>query len=515
MIYELLRVIHLSDIHFGLETPGQRLAYKDIRQQLIADVRTHAQACGQAHAIFIAGDIAQGGRKDQYDIAATWIEELREAGGVSSKKNVCLVPGNHDVNRGKATPYTRRWQKNIRDNPHDAHEMLGELADEWEVNHPLLRTQHEFWRFAEEYECGFESNISPLWKKKFDFNCGISLKLFGLNTAQVCNESDREALVVLGDGQFNYLTPEDNVILLAMMHHPINWLMDHTPASNALYSRVRVLITGHEHKEIVETINRPSTGKVLCIASGAASPPKGAEFAYNWLEFVCSFDEEDNAILTVKITPKLWSETNKRFEPAPSLLGGQESFAESIQCFKRRKETEQNTSVKSEIDSPNEHNNAHTVVDEILNESLVNDRQAHKTYSGGESAIETTQLSSDGSGYKQASVETKESGFDMKKSNPAAHFERPAAGGPRTPVALSDQRYIDVCNAYAALTDNDRIQVLVSAGLTKPEQSYLLTFTDERTALKRARLFCRLRELWNTISQLDKSLAVNPFTEGE
>jgi 3',5'-cyclic AMP phosphodiesterase CpdA len=74
-----LRLLHLSDIHFGCENAGA-----------VAAARSYADEAG-ADAIVVTGDITQFGWRDEFTSASAWLRQLTGP--------VICTPGNHD------TPY--------------------------------------------------------------------------------------------------------------------------------------------------------------------------------------------------------------------------------------------------------------------------------------------------------------------------------------------------------------------------------------------------------------------------
>jgi 3',5'-cyclic AMP phosphodiesterase CpdA len=72
-----LRLLHLSDVHFGAEDLGALKAVEDFTAHIKPD------------AVIIAGDITQSGRRREFEAARTWFEKL----GIQP----IVAPGNHDT----------------------------------------------------------------------------------------------------------------------------------------------------------------------------------------------------------------------------------------------------------------------------------------------------------------------------------------------------------------------------------------------------------------------------------
>lgn len=76
----MVKIVHLSDLHFGAHEPELVEALEARLQQETADL------------VVVSGDFTQRARTEQFQQACAFLERLREAG-----HDVLAVPGNHDV----------------------------------------------------------------------------------------------------------------------------------------------------------------------------------------------------------------------------------------------------------------------------------------------------------------------------------------------------------------------------------------------------------------------------------
>jgi predicted MPP superfamily phosphohydrolase len=93
-----LRWLHLSDLHFK-ETERW-----DRRATLQALLRKMEELKGQGlvpDLVFVTGDIANSGKRKEYDQAQLFFAELTQTLGLTPHEHWFLVPGNHDVDRTK------------------------------------------------------------------------------------------------------------------------------------------------------------------------------------------------------------------------------------------------------------------------------------------------------------------------------------------------------------------------------------------------------------------------------
>jgi 3',5'-cyclic AMP phosphodiesterase CpdA len=108
----MARLIHLSDLHFGAHDP-----------KLVEAVKLRVDEV-EPDLVIISGDFTQRARTEQFQLACSFLEELREAG-----HDVLAVPGNHDVPlydvfRRFLSPLTR-YMRYIDDSLCPLHEIPG------------------------------------------------------------------------------------------------------------------------------------------------------------------------------------------------------------------------------------------------------------------------------------------------------------------------------------------------------------------------------------------------------
>ena len=111
MTIRSLRILHLSDVHFG-QTDRSGTAWR-LRRVLGTAWEENLKAIlvdGKPDLICFTGDIAFSGKETEYNEATLFFDELLTRLGVD-KSCLFVVPGNHDVDRNinKAV-----WQK-VRD----------------------------------------------------------------------------------------------------------------------------------------------------------------------------------------------------------------------------------------------------------------------------------------------------------------------------------------------------------------------------------------------------------------
>jgi 3',5'-cyclic AMP phosphodiesterase CpdA len=87
-------LLHLSDIHFRDRRAGDAHdADADLRNELERDLRIlRGTRVPKLDGMIVSGDIAFGGKKDEFDFATGWIERVRELMDCP-KNGIMVAPG--------------------------------------------------------------------------------------------------------------------------------------------------------------------------------------------------------------------------------------------------------------------------------------------------------------------------------------------------------------------------------------------------------------------------------------
>ncbi|WAI02230.1 metallophosphoesterase family protein [Methanogenium organophilum] len=100
---ELIHILHLSDIHLGTKSDSRKYSV-----QLVTDLLNNLKI-QKIDFLIISGDIGTYSTQEEYEAAIFLIEELMEIIDLN-RKQIIVVPGNHDLNWGiseKAYKYTK------------------------------------------------------------------------------------------------------------------------------------------------------------------------------------------------------------------------------------------------------------------------------------------------------------------------------------------------------------------------------------------------------------------------
>lgn len=336
MTKDVYRFIHLSDIHFGQEKNGTLVFHEDARQKLVEDCAAFASEHGPADGILVVGDIAYGGKQDQYKKAADWLKTVAKVGGCEEFA-VRTIPGNHDIDRDliKDDVYCLDAHKAIRDaKPDQVDAVLERYLGVKEASNALLPKVAAYREFASRFDCDFPSHQAPCWAKDYPLGSQYAIRLLGMNSVQLCDDKDTEGTMVLGNNQY-VIAEESNRAPVAMIHHPLSWFKDKTTAKNYLH-RAPVLLFGHEHTQGFEKVENQIGQIQLHVFSGACNPPEGTEeypYRYNWLEFRLVGEPADRR-LSLSLWPKKWHRQHTAFRLDRDGLGDKQFHVFDVPCPK-------------------------------------------------------------------------------------------------------------------------------------------------------------------------------------
>jgi hypothetical protein len=267
----MLTFLHLSDIHFRNREAGSQFDLDaQLRRPLVDDIKTKPAAGANYDGLLITGDVAFGGKKQEYERAKTWLEEIYTETGVLPE-HTYVVPGNHDVNREMVVSGGAIWNN---------HATLRHIKDKI-VRRDALHTQltrdpacnplaplDAYNDFAQGYGCRTEKS-QLAWVEIFQklLNDGSALRLHGLNSALNSDEGDEIGKLYLSPYQTQHFTRENGVVEMVLCHHPPHWLMDLMDIDGMLKSYARVALFGHEHSHRSQVVNH-----TVQLFSGAVHP---------------------------------------------------------------------------------------------------------------------------------------------------------------------------------------------------------------------------------------------------
>lgn len=311
--------IHLSDFHFG---QGRHIATdldrKSVLRCLLQDVELVGSELGVPDYVFITGDVAHSGKKEQFDEAWSWLDELAKRLRIGLDR-MLLVPGNHDVDRELVRQHVANLvHKEMRRNPPMLSDLIqtGEIENVW----PKLRAYQAFstrgfgapkidhnrpgWRLpladepAKAFAVGLNTVLQSYDDEDDDVSGGANLQLSAWQLEQTLGKCPDDALI------------------LALAHHPPDLLSDGEEFVARLSKRPHLLIYGHVHRQgAFATLPLGQQGQLRLVAGAGHTAGGERTHAYAW----GTLDGEGFTYF-----PRQWSQDHRKFLAPPLDLGQDE-----------------------------------------------------------------------------------------------------------------------------------------------------------------------------------------------
>jgi hypothetical protein len=279
--------LHLSDLHAG--KPGTAWDARRVVDTISSDLKRLAADHGlRPDLLFFTGDLAfgegpsSGGRlADQFDVAEGILDKVRSCFQPSlPKSHTFIVPGNHDVDRGAATPEQQLWLDRL-DDPAPVIAMIREGGRQWERFAERLAAYREFLRRA-----GYLHLLQDPTRLTYSHIAhlnGLRVGIAGFNSAWSCHrESEKGKLWVGGRWQAEELYRQliDADLRVALVHHPQGWYVDHEANDfwrRSIQKYFQFALHGHEHDVWVDVLGR----KHVTIAAAACYVRSDKRPGYN------------------------------------------------------------------------------------------------------------------------------------------------------------------------------------------------------------------------------------------
>lgn len=294
--------LHLSDLHFL--APDRRY-YAEQSRLLNSLQEDILQVISKGHKpdfIFITGDVAFSGGEQEYDEANAWIKRLLSATGLN-ESDVFTVPGNHDVQRAKATdkPVSELTHRALRHDPKPLDGILDHVAD---VSYVLWPKFEEYTSFASSYgPPHFHGQL--YWKSQVASRLG-PVNLAGLNTAILSfDDKERAGDMRLGARQLEAAVAGDSEDLrVVLIHHPLEWLGDGDVLAETLNAHPHLLLSGHVHDSSIRITSRRNGPPLLELMAGAGQSGDDTHWSMGRL-----------SAAGLELWPRMWLTKPRRFHP--------------------------------------------------------------------------------------------------------------------------------------------------------------------------------------------------------
>ena len=276
--------LHLSDFHFRAE--GDNFSQVVSCDALARDIPTRLSDEFPLQFIVVTGDIAFSGQPSEYELASVFFASLLDNLGLNAER-LCLVPGNHDVDRSRQT-YMYDGVRTGLTNQSNIDEFLG-LDPE---RKQLMERQSAFREFREglvaDDQTG-ETSEGLARVRHFDLD-GFRVCVLELNSAWLSGDKDRPGSLLIGErqviGALMLAESYSPHLTVALTHHPTDWLaeFDRMGFTNRIVPQVDVFHSGHLHTHQAFIMLMPDS-KCLHSAAGSSHETRHYKNSYNLLEY--------------------------------------------------------------------------------------------------------------------------------------------------------------------------------------------------------------------------------------
>lgn len=245
--------------------------------------------------LIITGDISYSGKKQEFDLAETFIEEVLVKARCD-QRHVFVVPGNHDVDRSKISQpemglfYTFNNESKLNEilSYEPAREnIMKKLAEYEQFGKRLLPAGLPIGPYGE------YASRCTVTKGALEYTLGI----VGLNSAffsSAARDEDKGRLAI-GLSQIQFCLSklsEETDFVLTLVHHPFTAIHDCDESSMNVIKRVSDIVAfGHRHKPNNEVVSNGMYPQYVSIGAGASFETRTSANYFNVIEL----DEKTNS----------------------------------------------------------------------------------------------------------------------------------------------------------------------------------------------------------------------------
>jgi formylglycine-generating enzyme required for sulfatase activity/calcineurin-like phosphoesterase family protein/energy-coupling factor transporter ATP-binding protein EcfA2 len=290
-----ITILHLSDIHFKRKKDDKNRAFrKEVQEKLIEAVAGHSQKYDTPDFVAVTGDIAFSGKKNEYDEALDFFNNLKTI--LPPETEFLVVPGNHDVDRKKVDEFAEPYHV-VKTGKVEQF-----LQDIIQIKKKINAKFKTFRKFSHQINSSlYETKEDYFWVKKFP---GKNVSFLGLNSCWA-SEGDKDQLnIALGYQQVTNALERSKGTgsRVVLLHHPLfNWLEERDIArcKGVIFNQCGLILHGHVHFDSADTISTPSDS---CITLGAnATYTHDGYIGFQFLRV--EFREDSTA---VRVWPYRW-----------------------------------------------------------------------------------------------------------------------------------------------------------------------------------------------------------------
>jgi predicted MPP superfamily phosphohydrolase len=312
---EPVRVLHLSDFHFREQT---RWDASTVLGRLSADITGLVQDGLAPDLVVLTGDIANGGKAEEYALARAWIlEQLLPAAGLGVARLV-IAPGNHDVDRGRISKGAQHIADGMR-RSHDEQHVTEVMQGEDGLL--LLRRLDAFVAFLNDLGVSGTPLERPWYGVTHEIR-GVRVHCAALASAWLSADESDHGKLLLGLWQCNEVLrdADDAHVVLAALHHPWSYVADWdvAPCLAEIERSAGLVLRGHLHDPHFDYRQSPRHDGVLELAAGACYESSQHPNSYHLIEIRPDAPRERRA----RVHPRFWDRARRAWQADLNVFGG-------------------------------------------------------------------------------------------------------------------------------------------------------------------------------------------------
>ncbi|MFN8231150.1 MAG: metallophosphoesterase [Bacteroidia bacterium] len=247
-------ILHLSDLHIQNGNLTNRI------DNLVKSVEYDVKQISHLYLV-LSGDIANFGRKSEYENAKIFVSQLTEKLKEKWKMlniNIVSVPGNHDC----CFDNEKKTRKSI------LNDCKTDIIDEEDYFIDAMAVQSDFWDFTNDIT-DFKERNKVSYKYKFRPHIDFKVTFHCYNTSWLTEINEKQGSLIVPENKF--IENENGEYIISVFHHPIDWLSANTKRNNKqrfeehLINSSNLVIYGHEHdKGNPKAIIQKNNNVVFC-----------------------------------------------------------------------------------------------------------------------------------------------------------------------------------------------------------------------------------------------------------
>lgn len=288
-----MHFLHIADAHFGYETmKGSKIANSAIRHNYmegLTETICNININKRLDFILFTGDIVWSASSEEYSEAASWLMDLIERCGLTSK-DLFICPGNHDIDRGE-----------IEDVQFPDSQKAADYFLQVEKMSKLQRRFSSYINFCNDMKLS-QYRLGSLENYLIGYRDIGKYRIVCINTAWCAKCDDVKDKMWIGSGFVEILKEElkeNNKLTITIMHHP-SYCWHEEERSNYsettnVYKEVcmfsDMVLTGHCH-ETSSTLEY----KYNAVISSTGALFQGRNYANCFYTYEIDCENKDNQI---------------------------------------------------------------------------------------------------------------------------------------------------------------------------------------------------------------------------